>query len=427
MSQSDVEWQGNTIFAALRQAAPDPRRARHPNRLVSIIHSRITRFRVEFLVVADEYGIVKPHVQFHLTLDPCHGMQEVTECRLSMKFLGEEVDNDVGELTLKASNFTGSHQRASGSFGFPLTQRGGSTKVRDWIQILRAHHSQQQLLNHHGIRGDLTGFDFTEQFVAGAIMPQQVDGCRDWIAQAFTRFHQVGLVALFGQELDDTPALYQNNEVRYLNFNQAIPNRSNYLQPAPFWFPDIIDKKFVARPTAEIPNAVRIQSLPMHRGRFHDATVVRQEIVIVSNMDGSDTYPFYYNYYNEASAGGPPGGPPPPQPPPGPPGGPGPSSYGYSGGYGDLGSTGGPSYGNPIGPPPSSAGAGASRSNQARSAAPRASNKPEPAPFVQVMFGDKIMGMCERNGPKDAKGRVQVYKNDKPHGFWSPKKGYERK
>lgn len=347
-----------------------------------------------------------------------------------MEFLSEVAGSDEGILRIQAAGFAGSHRRATGSFGFVLTQDGRSTKVRDWIQVLRAHPSQQQRLGP--MRGDLTVFDFTEQYVPGALMPEQMDGCRDWIAQAFTRFYIAGLVTLCGQELEQTPALYSGNQVTYLNFNQLIPSRANSVQPAPFWFPDIIDKNFVMTRTPQHPYGVTVQSLPMHRGTFHDRLVVRQETVTVFNRDGSQTYTFRYNYHNRSrpgSASGGPGGPPPPQPPGGGNGGFGPSYYFPPGGNGAGGSTGGPSYVNPGGPPPPGAGAGQAGWNQAGSGAPssrkpKPSKKPAPtvAPaLVDVMYKGKYRGRCDKNAKPDKKGRVPVYLDNKPNGLFHPK------
>lgn len=79
----------------------------------------------------------------------------------------------------------------------------------------------------------MTKFDIVEQQV-DALVSSQMDGCRDWIAQAVTGFYLVGLLTLCGQELEATPAFYEGQQVTYRNFNELIPSGSNSIQPAPF-------------------------------------------------------------------------------------------------------------------------------------------------------------------------------------------------
>ncbi|KUI62424.1 hypothetical protein VP1G_09545 [Cytospora mali] len=92
---------------------------------------------------------------------------------------------------------------------------------------------------------------------------------------------------------------YDDQEVEYLNFNQVLHRHEDPIDFAPFWFPDIIDKKFNMTPNAQYPYGVTIQSIPMWRGVFLDKSVVRHEKVI---------------YYHHGSIP-PPGGPGNPVPP----------------------------------------------------------------------------------------------------------------
>lgn len=372
------EWERDEILSTLRSPAPGAG-ATPPDDLIAILHSKLTQLRVEFLVVGSpEHGIVKPHVVFHFILQPCHQRQRFKQCRLSMEYTGDGSNQDGGELTLTGSGFIGSHHKATGSFGFVLTPSGRNATVGSWIKILLGLSQTQQFPG--SIRGDLTVFDFNEVQV-DAPTRQQMDGCRDWIAQAFTRFYLVGLVTMCGQDLQETPALYGGQPVTYLNFNQTIPSRATGIQPAPFWFPDIIDKKFTMSPDPQHSRGVKVEPIRMWRGRFHDRNVLRHEMVTIYSNDGSQTFNFRYNYHappRTGSSGG--------------------SSGGQTGGAG--GSSGHPSS--------SSSGHGGGGSQ------PRAtSNAAQAKTWVSVKVNGKEKGVRDANARPDNNGFVLVYDTKK--------------
>jgi hypothetical protein len=366
-------WAGQQLLNAL-----DIRATGINPRLLDILHSKIKQFMVEFLVIGEaDDGVVKPHVIFHLLLNPYNQNQEFTACRLSMEYEALGPTRDGGALTITGSNYQGSHRKATGSFGFVLTSAGKETTAKTLLNIILGRHSSQRQLGP--LHGDLSQFDFNELQVA-ARTQSQMDGCRDWIAQAFTRFYLLGLITMCGQELQQTPALYEGQQVTYLNFNQHIPSRSATIQPAPFWFPDIIDKKFIMTPTAQHPTGVTIQPIKMWRGRFHDRTVTRQETVNVYNNNRSEHFTFCYNYTDSSrpsSAGGPSSG----QPP----------SRGGGNGQTGTGST-------PAG--------GASTAERGQPS------------WVSVMVSGKEKGVRDANARPDKNGWVPVYdrkKNAKGH------------
>ncbi|KAK7697170.1 hypothetical protein SLS64_013823 [Diaporthe eres] len=353
-----------------------------------------------------------------------------------MDYTGHGSTRNGGVLNLDAVTFTGSHLRATGSFGFVLTPAGKAAKVEYWIGILMGRHGRQRYPGP--IAGDMTDFDFNPLRV-NARVQTQMDGCRDWIAQAVTRFYLVGLVTLCGQELEVTPALYDGEPVTYLNFNATIPNRSDSIQPAPFWFPDIIDKKFVMTPTAQHPRGVTIQSVPMWRGKFYDSNVVRSETVNVYNGNMSEHFTFRYNYHElprPGSASGRPGGSPPSQPPPGGSGGSGAPSSSSSGGSGAKKPTSVPNPGQPVGPPRPSAGAGAGAStggnpgNRNQDSGTPSGGKPQSgqAPtvakkhaWVPVKIKGQDKGSRDENARPDKHGWVPVYSNKLHTGHFNPK------
>ncbi|KUI70891.1 hypothetical protein VM1G_06410 [Cytospora mali] len=317
------KWEHDEILDTLGSAAPNPE-SKYPDSLLCVLHSTVVKLMVEFQRVGEpQHEVVKPHVVFHLLLQPCHVRQVCQTCRLSMDYTAVGPNGVGGSLALKGADFIGSHRMATGSFGFVATLKGQEAKVQNWIKALLGHYDQPPLYPG-SICGDMTEFEFTQvKNIKGA--ESQMDGCRDWIAQAFTRFYLAGWVALSGLEVAATPIFYNGQEVKYLNFNQVLPRHKGPIDFAPYWFPDIIEKKFTMTPSAQYPYGVTIQSIPMWRGTFLDKSVVRHEKV-TCYRDGKPQHTFHYKYLplsrpgsaGDSSKGG--------IPPRGRPGNPGPST-----------------------------------------------------------------------------------------------------
>lgn len=327
-----------------------------------------------------------------------------------MEYTGEGSNQDGGTLTLTGSNFTGSHLRATGAFGFVLTPKGRESTVKTWITALVGRYTNQ--LYPGPVQGDLSQFDFHELRV-DAPTESQMDGCRDWIAQAFTRFYLIGLVTMCGQELEETPALYNGRQVTYLNFSRAIPSRAHAIQPAPFWFPDIIDKKFTMTPTAEHPTGVTIQAIRMWRSKFHDRSVIRQETVNVYNNNRSEHFTFCYNYIDPSrpgSTGGASAG----RPPSRGQGGSGPSSSPPSGAGGSA-QTGKPNTGRPSGSQPTNTSAGGGKPGNGGAPSTGASTGNDGTPsWVVVNVKGEVKGVRNVNAKPDKDGCVIVYDQKSP-------------
>lgn len=306
-----MSWKRPEILEALKSMESNPTSI-CSDELFYIMNSTVTDLVVEFLLVGTpEHNIRKPHVIFHLTLKRYHEHQDSIGCLISMEYIGGGPHGTGGVFTIKSAEFPKSHTKATGAFGFAVTPTGKLFRVRDWVRVLLGRYNQQ-LQNSMGIGGDMTEFDFKE--VQG-----HMDGCRDWITQAFTRFYLMNLVTLCGIEMKDTPALYKGEqEVIYLDFNKLIPKRMVGSREAPFWFPDIIDKRFSVTSPAQKPLVITIERIKMWRGRFHDPNVVRYELVKV--LENSSTlFSIDYNYHppsRPGSAGYPSGGglPPPNRP-----------------------------------------------------------------------------------------------------------------
>ncbi|KAL1875813.1 hypothetical protein Daus18300_003004 [Diaporthe australafricana] len=339
--------------------------------------------------------------------------------------------------TDRGFDFGRSHIRATGSFGFVLTPAGKEATIKDLVNILYGHGTNPKYPGP--INGDLTEFDFNEVIV-NAPIESQMDGCRDWIAQAFTRFYLMGLVTLCGQALEDTPALYENQLVTYHNFNQAIPNRASPLQPAPFWFPGIIDKKFKMTPTKELPHGVTVEPIRMWRGRFHDRDVTRLETVNVCTSDMSQQFTFRYNYHEPSrptSSGRPSGGPPPSRGPGGrSDSGGGSGSRGGSGSGGRSGpssnSSSGVTSGNrPTGETKSAnsggqqqphAGTGARKVSGGGTTSGAAPAAPKAQSWISVKVDGVAKGMRDANAKPDQNGWVAVYDSQKQRkGYFNVK------
>ncbi|ROV97246.1 hypothetical protein VSDG_04752 [Cytospora chrysosperma] len=225
-----------------------------------ILLSRVEQLRVEFLRVGTPAdNVVKPHVVFHVNLAPYSPDQEYRSFRISMQYEGGGDHGLSGVFRIIARSYITSSWKATGSFGFGITRQGKLVRVMDWVNAIRGRYNDP-LVERHNLSGNIMGFDF----VATNERPA-VDGCRDWIVQAFTRFYLLGFVNLWGVELGEAPALNQSAFPSYEDFNSAIPRgRFPALNmPDAFWFPDVIDKRFVH--DSSNSNRIRIQPIRMWR------------------------------------------------------------------------------------------------------------------------------------------------------------------
>lgn len=336
------------ILEILGSPPPTPE-STHQRDLKWLLHSHVEELLVEFLAIrVENHKARKPHVVFHFNFRPFSQFQFYKACQLSMEFTADGSSGNGGEMFIKQRNFAVSHMSSTGSFGFSVKDLGKGVTFDFWLRTLLGRHKNP------GLRGDLTQYEFAEvENPEGGV--NLMDGCRDWISQAFTRFYLAGLVNIFGRDLKETPALYEGHEVTYLNFEETVPKRAK-LGDDPFWFPDVIDKRFMMTPSTKVPAGVTVQSLPMWRGKFHDDRVIRYETLTIQNSKG-ESFTFIYSYQGSVQpavgplgggggSGGGSGGPP-------PPGGPnhsgGPSldrRGGNTGGSGGQVSTAGPGLSN---------------------------------------------------------------------------------
>lgn len=244
-----------------------------------ILEANVTNLRVEFIPNNTPAGLVDPRVIFQISLlGPGKGMP-ARQCQLSMEYTG---DTDRGELTLKNSGFNGTSPDATAAFDFNLKRKGKRELFREWIRVLQAK-SKNKALYSMAIAGDMTKFNFKQVTVNGR---RQVEGTRDWIAQAFTRLYIEGMVDLRGTCLF-TSALNNYQVATYDNFN-----------PQDFRFQNIIDKTFRASPSKkkDAPPHVLVQEMPMYRGTFTDPRFYHHDKVKIYDESKTPQSEFRYNY-----------------------------------------------------------------------------------------------------------------------------------
>lgn len=149
------------------------------------LDAQISQLFVEFL----NYGDVLPHVIFRMTftrpVTGFHGAQ------LSLDLDGRVEDAVDGRFTLKFLKYLGRSHGASASFQFNwngFSKDGYAVTLGDVLELLRGSGEKYGL--NPQLNTDITVFDFT--MVDGP--SRHVDGCRDWLSQAFVRMNYVGWV-----------------------------------------------------------------------------------------------------------------------------------------------------------------------------------------------------------------------------------------
>ncbi|KAK3897050.1 hypothetical protein C8A05DRAFT_20106 [Staphylotrichum tortipilum] len=175
--------------------------------LSTALASEIRHFWVQFLLTND----VKPHVVFKFNFRQGFHIEgplpPFISCLLSMDVQDAiEGDGGPGACVIKVCSYAGRTNIARAAFEFRVH---GHWTLRDAISVVLGQHSALR----RDMRSDLTVFQFV------AIGANQLwDGCRDWMAQAFVRFHYLGLVGwdiegIVGPEDDDQ--LYEDRAGLY--------------------------------------------------------------------------------------------------------------------------------------------------------------------------------------------------------------------
>lgn len=288
------EWKEREIFETIRRL--ESNQPALDAQLNYILLSTISEFRVEFpkepVITFD--AIHTTHVLFHLQLKPSKSPnQKYNACQLSMLYTPNGIIDNHGALTITTVSSQESKRDPVASFGFEVTSKGSGANLASWIQVLQGEYGSQQRC----LAGDMTQFRFRRR-LGGPRGTERVpgreiyrDGSRDWIVQAFTRFHLAGLLSLRGYS---KAAFHEGKPVEFMNFNLCVVNDEIHPALGDFWFPDVISKIFAYH---EDPSSVGISQVAIRCGGFEDNTFNRQVMVRVADKYNNMTHTLRYKYY----------------------------------------------------------------------------------------------------------------------------------
>ncbi|KAK4161351.1 hypothetical protein QBC43DRAFT_188693, partial [Cladorrhinum sp. PSN259] len=197
--------------------------------LKDALNAVVGQFIVEFLASNEK----KPHVVFKLNLKTPIVKNQYHSVRLSME-VGDDKETEEtgpGACQIKLCSYTGQTKSARAGFQFKIKT---DTTVGELVNIILGRDDRLPA----AMRADMRRFTF-------CVIKDMFDGCRDWIAQAFVRFHHLRLVSwniinVFGE--DGEPVTQEQLETRFAP--EAPPPSVTRINWQAAGFHDVIGKYF---------------------------------------------------------------------------------------------------------------------------------------------------------------------------------------